>query len=153
MKVLLYFLLTSLALSLTGCDHCIKLCQYNFDYVPLLQDNYCNSDSGCENFLREVSYRYLSGTIQNNPCIHDTRHKDCSSFSLNICSDLLQSSCSRGFLAVDEGMGRKSELKEQLYRLSQESEEIELEIKEEITKQKQKYLRILNKLSELQLEV
>lgn len=138
-------------ISMTGCEHCQKLCQYNFDYVPLLQDNYCQSDLSCENFLREVSYRYLSGKIQSNPCIHENFQNDCSSFSTKICSELLKSSCNRGFLAPDPALKDVESLHDQLKRLDEESIEVEQELKKEIARQKQKYLRIINRLSELQI--
>ena len=137
--------------SLTGCDHCVKLCQFNFDYVPLLQDDYCEGDLSCENFLREVSYRYLSGKIQSNPCVHDSYKSECTSFSLQICSDILQSTCSRGFLSPEPDLGHVSSLKDQLSKLDEESLQVEQELKQEIARQKQKYLRIINRLSELQV--
>jgi hypothetical protein len=150
MKITLLLTLLITVFSLSGCDHCIKLCQFNFDYVPLLQENYCQSDISCENYLREVSYRYLSGKIQTNPCLHDFYNSECTSFSLKICSDILQSSCSRGFLSP-EPVFHSPSIKDQLSSLNEESSEVEQELKQEISRQKQKYLRILNRLSELQV--
>lgn len=151
MKTLLFLSFALGVLSLTGCDHCVKLCQFNFDYVPLLQDDYCQGDLSCENFLREVSYRYLSGKIQSNPCVHDSYKSECTSFSIQICSDILQSTCSRGFLAPEPDLNHVVSLKDQLNKLDQESTEVEQELKQEIARQKQKYLRIINRLSELQV--
>lgn len=150
--MLKFLIFLTVAWGLSGCDHCIKLCQYNFDYVPLLQDDYCKSDSACENFLREVSFRYLSGKIQNNPCMHESYKSDCSSFSVKICSDMLQTTCSKGFLAI-EPEDNTFTLQQQLKSLEQEGNSIEQELKQELARQKQRYLRMINKLSELQIEI
>ncbi|OMJ80142.1 hypothetical protein SteCoe_19685 [Stentor coeruleus] len=151
MKSLLLLTIAFTVWSLSGCDHCVRLSQFNFDYVPLLQDGYCENDKSCENFLREVAYRYLSGKIEVNPCINDLHKPECSEFSMHICSEILQSSCSKGFLAPDPGLNHVETLQEQLQKLDEESAEVEEELKQEIARQKQKYLRIINRLSELQL--
>ena len=151
MKIFLIASYVLVALGLSGCDHCIKLCQFNFDYVPLLQDDYCQGDLACENFLREVSYRYLSGKIQSNPCVREAYHSDCTNFSLKICSDILQSTCARNFLDPEPELTHGVNIKDQLSKLDQESIEVEQEIKQEIARQKQKYLRIISKLSDLQV--
>ena len=144
-------IISSLAASAnTGCEHCIKLCQFNFDYVPLIQDDYCAGDISCENFLREVSFRYLSGNIKTNPCVKDSFKNECWNFSIQICSEILQNPCSKG---KNENEYQKYSLKDEFEEVVRQEEMIELELKQELAREKQKYLRIINKLSELQIEI
>ena len=136
----------------TGCEHCIKLCQFNFDYVPLIQDDYCAGDISCENFLREVSFRYLSGNIKTNPCVKDSFKSECWNYSIQICSEILQNPCSKR-KNENENENQKYSIKNEFEEVVRQEEIIEQELKQELAREKQKYLRIINKLSELQIEI
>lgn len=65
---------------------------------------------------------------------------------------MLQTTCSKGFLAI-EPEDNTFTLQQQLKSLEQEGNSIEQELKQELARQKQRYLRMINKLSELQIEI
>ncbi|CAG9326307.1 unnamed protein product [Blepharisma stoltei] len=157
MKIIILFICSLAAFSMKSCELCIKLSQYNFDYAPLLDQNYCQDDYNCQQAVREISYRYMSGTSGTNPCTRDPYNFDCSSFGIKVCSQMLDSSCGgfsfRGSSQSSVEPGNISQimtLKEQLNRLENEANEVEKQMQGEISRQKQKYMNILERLNELQ---
>lgn len=162
MKINLILSLALTVYSLKSCELCIKLSQYNFDYIPLLDQNYCQEDLNCQQTLREISYRYLSGISISNPCNRDQYHQDCSTFGLKICSQILESSCNpaptpsfRGSVQQQQNVESSNisqivSLKEQLSRLENEANEVDRQLQSEVSRQKQKYIHILERLNELQ---
>ena len=89
--------------------------------------------------------------------MRDAFYSDCTNFSLEVCSDILQSSCSQGFLSIEPDYSEAFEVKPKKIKESDQeikphkTKESDQEIKQEISRQKQKYLRIINSLSELQI--
>jgi len=153
--ILLLVVLTSCMASLE-CEHCLKLSLSNFDYVPLLENDYCRNDYVCESMLRDISFKYISHA-QNpklNPCYRDPKHNDCLNFSMQICSELVQNACApsyvRQMLKPNDNSSQDSKLKEQLKELDSEASEIQISLRTEVTKQKQKFLNIIDKLDEIQ---
>jgi hypothetical protein len=69
---------------------------------------------------------------------------------MKTCSDILQNSCIKVQKAEE---GRKISLKEELENIERQEVQIEQELKLELAREKQKYLRIISRLSELQLEI
>jgi hypothetical protein len=134
------------------CEHCLKLSLSNFDYVPLLESDYCMNDYVCESLLRDISFKYLSHA-QNpklNPCYRDPKHNDCLNFSMQICSELVQNACAPSYVRQMLKSNDDSKLKEQLKELDGEATEIQMSLRTEVTKQKQKFLNIIDKLDEIQ---
>ncbi|CAG9319572.1 unnamed protein product [Blepharisma stoltei] len=154
MKILILLVLALGVFSTNSCEHCIRLCQYNFDYIAMIEQNYCQEDLTCEKFLREISLRYLSNPGSQNPCSRDPYHNDCNSYGMKVCSDILGNSCggNKSFLPNNElsSITHIVSLKEQLNRLDSEASDVEKQLRTEITRQKQKYLSIIDRLNNLQ---
>lgn len=153
MKLILLAIVLTVCLGSTECEHCVKLSQHSFDYVPMLENNYCRSDYVCESMLRDISFKYLSNGVnpRQSPCYRDPTNKDCQNYSIQICSELLGENCAPSYVR-QMLKPNGTNLKEQLNELDNEATEIQQELRSEVTKQKLKFLDIIDKLDLIQNE-
>mmetsp|Transcript_6722 Transcript_6722/g.9915 ORF Transcript_6722/g.9915 Transcript_6722/m.9915 type:complete len:150 (-) Transcript_6722:30-479(-) len=149
MKYLLLASLLSLVVKSNTCEHCYKLCQFNFDYLPLVQQGYCASDLSCENFLRDLTYRYFATHSPPNPCLRDPYHNDCYTYSAKVCTEIVGEHCRNS----QSSEKRVFSIKDQLNRASEETYEVESQLRGEVQRQKQRLMHILDELNSLQSEI
>jgi hypothetical protein len=144
MKLIL-LLLTGTVMAISTCDHCFRLAQNNFDYLPMLQNNYCGGDYLCESILRDLSYKaILEKSNRFNPCTRDPTHHECTSFSFKICNEVLGENCAgivRDLLQKPVSPG---------YEATEESSGGPKKLRSEVASLRQKFLGILEELESIQ---
>lgn len=144
MKLIL-LLLAGGVMGLSNCDHCFRLAQNNFDYLPMLESNYCGGDYVCESVLRDLSYKaMLEKSNRLNPCIRDPSHNECTSYSFKVCNEVLGENCAgivRDFLQKPVSSR---------YETTEEPSAHPKKLRSEVAQLRQKFLGILEELESIQ---
>ena len=144
------------AAAMTGCEKCLTLSEHNFDYLFLIEQNICGGDLDCERSLRDITLRFFAKFGGVSPCA-EVPMPDCTAVSSKACSDLVGEFCRRKPDPVkpdipieDNDFNRIMSLRGSLKRLTTEANEVEKQLKDEISKERMKYQSALDRLATLQ---
>lgn len=152
MKLILVSLVAAV-LATSSCDHCLRLSENNFEYLPMLEGNYCEGDFVCESILRDLSYKVLldKPIARINPCNRDPLHTDCTTFSWKVCSDVLGENCGNGFVRDEQRLNGEKMQKQGPFRTNRY--EIERNDRNEIERNDRTEIINRNEKNEDQVEL